>query len=377
MAADRPIACITFVGNPSADTRILRTADALADDFDVHIITLSYTQPETVPDVTIHAVMFTEGAPLRKTLFPFWRKAAEICADLAPALCLASDLYSLPAAARAAKASGVPLVYDSRELYGSIAALQGRKLRQRFWNIIERRYASGAAAILTVNDDIANILRKQYTGIPVHVAYNVPMATFTDDPDRSILRKEFGIPEGQTVLISNGGLQKGRGLTAMIDVLEELPNCHLVFLGDGPLRSELELYALGADCSERVHFNHVPSGEVLRWTSGADIGLCFVENLGLSYYLSLPNKFFEYMHAGIPAVCTDLPVIRTLIERHASGVLIPEGERDAAVNAIRKLIEDRDYYQGMCGNAETAAEHYSWGQERTRLREVLLARSEG
>jgi len=363
----RETVCLTFAGNPAVDSRCLKMAVTLSEDYSVHIIALMQEPAPVIEGVVVHRFERRPGEPLRKALFRFWKSAMNVVRGTGASLYFACDLYSLPLAARAAAAEGRPYCYDSRELYSSLASLQQRKLMQRFWNIVERRYAPAASAIYTVNHEILEILLRHYPQSNVEVIHNFPGRPAGKSGGIRPLRRELGIRGGAPVLISNGGLQQGRGLFRMIDLLPHLPECTLVFLGDGPLRSELEVYAHGMEVEERVLFIAVPAAEVVEWTAEADIGLCFVENLGVSYYLSLPNKLFEYLHAGIPCVCTDLPVIKRVMEDTKAGLLIRHTGIEEAVTAIRYLLGDKVLYNACRNNALRAAPEYSWDSEGLRL----------
>jgi glycosyltransferase involved in cell wall biosynthesis len=364
--------CFSFVGDPAVDSRIRKMATSLSKHFDVHIVALTSNSNETLDSIQIHPLEHDSSKSLRSQLFSFWKQGSAVAAELDANVYIASDLYSLPLAARAAQKANAKLIYDSRELYSAIAALHKRTLMQRFWNVIERRYTRDASAILTVNTEIANIIEKNYPDIPVRLIHNYPLLRDSSETGAAIdLHESLGIDPKARILISNGGLQAGRGLFFMIDLLPGLPECELLFLGDGPLKGELEIYAHGADVSDRVHFRHVESKDVLTWTSGAEIGLCFMENMGLSYYLSLPNKLFEYIHAGIPSILSDFPVMRRVVDSYSTGILIKEGSSEEAVNGIRSLLQDKDLYASYRKKAVIAARQCHWGNEEPNLLQVV------
>lgn len=402
---DRPHICFTFVGDVTRDSRLRRFREAAAELGAVTLVTLlsgeaaKESSPGSEPGSDAgDAAAGTEGregkhasdffhvekrgeelrfrprtaAGLRRVLPRFWRSGAQAAQMLDADLYIAADLYSLPAAASAARQGGRPLIYDARELYRSVAALVRRPLMQFFWRMLERRYAPEAQAVITVNDSIAGILRKQYAD--VRVIRNLPDWQPPAPSDR--LRVETGISAERVLLLSQGGLQRGRGALLCIDALQHLPECDLVFLGDGAMREEIRLHAQVGGMAERVHFlPGVPSAELPAWTASADIGLCMIENLGTSYYLSLPNKLFEYIAAGLPVVGSDFPEISAVLQQTGAGITAAPSSGESIADAIRTLLDDRDAFEHMRECAVDAAQRFRWQHEKpaflNTLREIL------
>ncbi len=88
----------------------------------------------------------------------------------------------------------VPLVYDSHELFlesGTAATLP--RLARRILRYYEKRLVSSAAALITVNDEIAAELRRRYQPRRVAVVHNCPVLA-TPQPSGSPLRDATGIP---------------------------------------------------------------------------------------------------------------------------------------------------------------------------------------
>ena len=57
----------------------------------------------------------------------------------------------------------------------------------------------------------------------------------------------------------------------------------------------------------------MPNNELRYITKFFDLGLSFEENSCLAYRYSLPNKVFDYIHAGIPVLSSDLPEMSNFI----------------------------------------------------------------
>ena len=52
----------------------------------------------------------------------------------------------------------------------------------------------------------------------------------------------------------------------------------------------------------------------------ADVGVALIENISLSDYYSLPNKFFEYVFSGLPVLVSDFPDISRVVKKYDLGV---------------------------------------------------------
>lgn len=84
-----------------------------------------------------------------------------------------------------------------------------------------------------------------------------------------------------------------------------------------------------------------------------------------------PNKMFEYMSAGIPVICSDFPLWRSIIEKHDCGICVdPENPEDIA-KAINYLFANPQIAEQMGRNGRNAVETvFNWEQESEKLIEV-------
>ncbi|MDX9757875.1 MAG: glycosyltransferase [Bacteroidota bacterium] len=415
----RPLVCFTFVGDVTRDSRLRRMAETAAETADVVIVHLCPPRPvsdgndtlsdgndtlkdgndtlkdeeDRTPDGTAtqpEEGVAEDGLPerkrgetgeydvitipmhgsLRRALPRFWRQCNLVSRRLAADTCVAADLYSLPGAARGCRGRNARLIYDARELYSAIAALQGRGLMQRFWTTVERRVAARADIVLTVNASIAAILRHRFRD--VRVVRNVP--DFSAPAPSQRLRETIGCSSDRRILLSQGGLQRGRGALPLVELMPDLPDCELVFLGDGPLRDDILAAAAINGVSDRVHLiPAVPSSDLPHWTASADLGLCMIENLGRSYYLSLPNKLFEYLACGVPVVGSDFPEIGAVLRETGAGIAVDPTDRQLVLRAIRTLLDDPTRYARARESAQTASFHYHWSQEKLIWKHTLTA----
>ena len=372
MSLTRPVsprhAAFALVGDATGSSRALRQIRALTDDG--WSVSLLQTAPPREAGALPHrvdlAVAEVEGAGPRM----FWRAhrtltraIAEIEADLY----LASDLYALPALARAARQRGAALVYDSRELYAALDSSHGRPWVSTVWSAVERRFIHQADAMLTVGDAIADRLEARYRIDRPTVLYNAPEPL--PSPDRTALRRELSLPDdGRMVVLYQGLFREGRGLHALTEAAGVVDGVRLVMIGEGALRGDLE--AAREKLGDRLVLHpFVPPDRLARLTPGADLGACLIEPLTESLRLSLPNKLFEYLAAGVPVLASPLPEIARVVDRGV-GALADPSDPAAVADALRRSLDParRSEWHDRCASALAP---YTWTRGRAAFLDLL------
>lgn len=241
----------------------------------------------------------------------------------------ANDTDTLPAVWLAARLRRKPLFFDAHEMFPEVPELVGRPRVKRFWTRVEdflfpKLCRPGCAAV-TVCQSIADIYRERY-GLEMKVVRNVPMTFPTAGGDASKLLSS--VPEGRRILLYQGAVNLGRGIEWMMDAMRYLPECEFVVAGTGDVYDDLRKRAEGTD---NVLFLGRVEPEVLRaLTPMASLGISLLENRGLNYYYSLPNRLADFVQAGVPVLATDFPEIHRVVEGFGIGTLVPPAPFDAA-----------------------------------------------
>ena len=220
-----------------------------------------------------------------------------------------------------------------------------------------------AHAIIVVSDSIATWYAKTYRIAKPAVVLNTP--EHAAPPQSDSLRTLLAIPAARRIYLYQGMLIPARGIEAVCDAFEQLPTPRplLVFMGDGPLVDFVR--ARAAKNPDIRHLPAVPPTDILRHTASADVGLCLFEHTCLSYYFCMPNKLFEYIRAGIPVICSDLPELRRVVNDEHVG-LIARDARPASIAAAVLAMEQRDPHS-FVGALAQAADKYSWARQTTVL----------
>lgn len=276
----------------------------------------------------------------------------------------AHDLNTLGVAGRCAALGGGRLVYDSHELHTARSGMG--PLRRTVAGALERRGIRRADAVVTATSSWADDLARRY-GIPrPAVVRNLPVATRVDEPVD--LRARLGIRGDERILLYQGSIQRHRGIEEAIAALPLLDRCTLVVCGYGAHRPVLEALATHHGLAHRVRFDGpVPHDALLAYTAGADVGLCLIRNSSRSYYLSLPNKLFEYVMAGVPQVTSDFPEMGAVVRRHGVGEVCDPDDPASVAAAVRRIVDDPDAAGGYRARAAAAAGELHWGVEEPRL----------
>lgn len=268
----------------------------------------------------------------------------------------ANDTDTLPGNYLAAKIRNKKLIFDAHELFPEVPELQNRPKVKKIWQAIEDSIFPRLKNAMTVCESIAGHYRKKY-GIEMEVVRNVPFRKTI--PTSPAIRFE-----GKKIILYQGAINIGRGLERSIYAMQYIDNAILYIIGDGDILQELKEIVREKHLDEKVIFHgKIPGEELYRYTSSGDIGLCLLDNMGLNYYYSLPNRIFAYLHAGVPVLASDFPEISAFVNRYKTGITTLEESPEHLAEIIRNMLNtpiDTSHFK-------TISEQYCWEQEEQKL----------
>ena len=273
-------------------------------------------------------------------------------------LIFANDTDTLPAAYLASRIRNTKLIFDAHELFPEVPELANRPLIKAIWEKIESLILPKLTNSLTVCGSISDYYKRKYN-IQMAVVRNMPFYKKTPETKPKQEKK---------VIIYQGALNKGRGLEMVLDAMPYVKDATLMIVGDGDIRSLLEKRVKSLKVEDKVQFSGKISGEkLLEITRSASIGLCLLENIGLNYYYSLPNRIFDYLHAGVPVLATRFPEISNIVERYKTGVMIDHYEPEYLANTINDMLENPI----NTSHFEAVAKELCWENEEKLLISII------
>jgi glycogen synthase len=245
----------------------------------------------------------------------------------------ANDLDTLPVGLALARRSRARLVYDAHELYSEFEAPAPR-LARRLVLLLEGALARRSDAVVTVSDGVADELRRR-------LRLSVRPLVVLNAPRRAGVAAPQTPANGPLRAIYQGGLGPGRGLDDLLTAADAsgVSLALRIRMADpNALRSLLAERGL----AERVRvLEPVPPADVLDALREFDVGLIFDRPQSRNSDLSVPNKLFEYLMAGLAVVAPRLETIGPLVDDEGVGLTYDPQQADGLATTLERLAGDR------------------------------------
>jgi hypothetical protein len=279
---------------------------------------------------------------------------------LRPKLIHCNDVLVLPLGVIVKLFTGAKLVYDAHELESERNGLS--KTVGKLTLFVEKLFWKSIDALIVVSPSIEQWYKDNVGEKNSAIILNSPvLEKDTSIVDKQYLRKYFPIPVNSKIFLYIGILGVGRGIDLITEAFKNPDlKSSLVFLGYGELSAELKKIAKEYP-NIYVH-DAVPHEKVVSIAKSADIGLCLIQNVCLSYYYCLPNKLFEYCFAEIPILASDFPDISQTVNKYNLGICT-----NLDVNEIYEAIKNLENKKELPKiNADELYE-LSWDAQEEKL----------
>lgn len=363
-------ALVSVINDLVTDNRVNKTCKVLQEcGYDVTLIGRKLKHSLPLPDWNFKAermkLVFSKGTAFYlffnlRLFFKLLFKKAD--------LLYANDLDTLLPNYLVSKIKNIPLIYDSHELFTEVPELQHSTLKRNMWKTLERFIVPKLKHCITVNESIATIFEEQYK-TKFYVVRNIP-----DTLEKFILKtkQELNLPlDKKIILLQGAGINIDRGAEELIDAMNFVNDAVLYIIGSGDVWNTLKDRVKHQKLEPKIVLIHkIPKQELRHYTHHADLGVSIDKNTNRNYYYSLPNKLFDYIHAGVPILASRLPEIEKIILHYNIGDFIEDHKPATMAHKLNEMLSSSKLKAYKQNTAQAAAE-LNWETEKKRLMEVI------
>ena len=169
-----------------------------------------------------------------------------------------------------------------------------------------------------------------------------------------------GVKATDLMAIFTGTHGLANGLNAVLDAAVELRNrqrtdIKLVLVGDGMQKKALLERATELQLDNVIFHDPVNKTKLAGLMASADVGLQILANVPAFYYGTSPNKFFDYIAAGLPVLNNYPGWLAELIQKQHCGFAVPPEDAKAFADALEYAADHRDELVMMGENAQKLA----------------------
>ncbi len=330
--------------------------------------------------------------PLRTT-FRYRRRVLGVMAGASVDLVQAHDAPALAAAAALARRCEAELLYDAVEiteyrLHSREDTPGGTQLAARLAaayktfprsvaNALDRRALRRCGRVIAVSEGVAQwYARHRGVSTPAVIRNCRDYHPWLEDHR---LRRDCGLSDSARVVLWFGYTYPAQGIERLIEAAAHTPeHVHFLLLTMTMPRWEafaesIHAAAAASPAAHRIFFRPARApDDLVAYASGADIGIIPRPNVGPNVAYSLPNKFFEMVMARLPIAVSDVPDMRSLVERYDIGRVFDENDSTSVAETVSSMLDPTTLHT-LKTNADTAAQELNWAVERRRYVSVIDA----
>lgn len=344
------------------DVRIfIKECKSLAKVYnDVNLIVADGKGNETIDGIKIFDIGKPNGRIQRMLKFPLkaFKKAIAIDADIYHF----HDSELLSTGVKLAR-KGKNVIYDSHEdLPRQILTKPWipkflRKTASRISERTENRKVRRLSAVVAATPHIKERFEK-VTSAPVRNVNNYPVL------DDIVFNPSWENKENAVCYV--GGLFYTRGIHEMVSAIGKTPS-KLILGGNFDPESLQESIKTEKGWENVEYLGYIDRKTVNEVYNRSVAGLIILHPMP-SYIDSLPIKMFEYMAAGIPIICSDFALWKTIVENAQCGVCVNPFDTEAIAHEITRLCNDKEYARLLGSNGRNAVEQtYNWSSQEKVL----------
>jgi glycosyltransferase involved in cell wall biosynthesis len=248
----------------------------------------------------------------------------------------------------------IPRVYDAHEWFSELKEVVTRPRIKKAWLAVEEKYLPRFKHGYTVSASIAAAFSEKY-GVNYELIMNTPLPSTNKKAETS------------PYLLYQGAVNEGRGFEWLIPAMTmvEMP---LWICGEGNFSEACRRLIREFNLEHKVIMKgYVTPADLVNITASAYAGINLVEPVGKNQIFSLANKFFDYIHAGIPQLTMKFPEYERINDQYHIAVLIDKLDAEIIARELNNLLGNEVLYSTLKRNCARAAENLNWLNEEKKL----------
>lgn len=304
---------------------------------------------------------------------------------LDPDLIHANDFRMLGPGARAKfraadRGRTVPLVWDAHEFLPGIKPWNEHPRWHLAQVAHERDFARHADAVVTVSEELGQLLVAEHV-LPEQpaVVLNCPLSSESEvRADHPSVRTACGVPADVPIMVYSGAAGPQRGIMTMVEALPQLGDVVCALVVSKPTSAFLLSLVARAEelgVADRLRLlPYVAPDQVVGYLGSADVGVIPLHHYP-NHEIALITKFFEYTHAHLPIVVSDVRAMAAEVRRTGQGeVFVAEDVNDFA-RAVKQVLADPAHYRAAYADGELDRQ-WTW-EEQARILDGVYRRALG
>jgi len=244
------------------------------------------------------------------------------------------------------------------------------------WEADQRKCIKEVDSVSTVCDPIAEKLCADYS-------LNVQPLTILNVPDLQLagevktVREVCGLANDVQLVVYSGSIAPQRGVATVIEAVAKMPEVHLAVICVPNTRTanakQMSEMARNFRASDRIHLvEPVDPNNVVEFLRGADVGAHPLVSGPINHELALPNKLFDYIHAGLTLCVSSVTTMSRFVIDNKLGTVFTSGSVEDCRAALASALAGRrsNRFETL---GEGALAQYTWDSQEEKF-EMLYSR---
>lgn len=355
------------------DPRVIKQIDEYVKaDFDVYVIgeednRYNATEIERIP-ASVRIVKIKDKYKRFQNKINTVLKEISVCKSLAkeiaackPDIIHANDLDALLAAYIATRSWKCKIVFDTHEVYTDNFGMASAVLKKLFWSFVEFWIIKRVDLVVCVSNAAADYFAAKY---------NIPKPlVVTNCAKRQRLHEHENVKSSYFEVLNHGQFYEGRGYDIMVEAAAISRNTQIKYVlrGFGRMEPELRSFVDEKGLTNVTFAPPVKTTELIPAARTSHVGLAITVPINLNFKLSVSNKIFEYVSAGLPVIMSDIPEHRYLNDKYNFGIILKENTAECLRDAVMTMYENEELYREYTANAKRLSEELNWETEFAKL----------